>query len=116
MILPFKFFQGRPSIISRYNMADLLVGGIPVDVSNSNELQTHFFHGPTQHHGFYVGVQNTQLELIYDGDMDELSVTAMVDELKYRYRNYVSINEQVIGFMEDFLNEHLDGTSTIRYV
>ena len=37
MILPFKFFQGRPSIISRYNMADLLVGGIPVDVSNSNE-------------------------------------------------------------------------------
>jgi hypothetical protein len=48
--------------------------------------------------------------------MDELSVRSMVDELKYRYTNYVSINEQVIGFMEDFLNEHLDGTSTIRYV
>jgi hypothetical protein len=47
--------------------------------------------------------------------MDELSVRAMIDELKYRYRNYIC-NEQVIGFMEDFLNEHLDGTSTIRYV
>jgi len=80
------------------------------------EPQTHFFSGPTQHLGFYVGVQNTQLELIYDGDMDELSVRAMVDELKYRYRTYISINEQVIGFMEDFLNEHLDGTSTIRYI
>jgi len=80
------------------------------------EPQTHFFYGPTQHLGFYVGVQNTQLELIYDGDMDELSVRAMVDELKYRYRTYLSINEQVIGFMEDFLNEHLDGTSTIRYI
>jgi hypothetical protein len=63
-----------------------------------------------------VGIQNIQLELIYDGDMDELSVMAMVDELKYRYTNYVSINEQVLGFMEDFLNEHLDGTSTIRYI
>jgi hypothetical protein len=63
-----------------------------------------------------VGVHNTQLELIYDGDMDELSVRAMVDDLKYRYIIYVSINEQVLGFMEDFLNEHLDGTSTIRYI
>ena len=81
-----------------------------------DEPQTHFFRGPTQHHGFYVGIQNTQLELIYDGDMDELSVISMIDELKYRYMNYVSINEQVLGFMEDFLNEHLDGTSTIRYV
>jgi hypothetical protein len=92
-----------------------LVGGVPVEVITSNEPPTHFFSVPTQHLGFYVGVQNTQLELIYDGDMDELSVRAMVDELKYRYANYVSINEQVIGFMEDFLNEHLDGTSTIRY-
>ena len=61
-----------------------------------------------------MGVQNTQLELIYDGDMDEISVISMIDELKYRYMNYVSINEQVLGFMEDYLNEHLDGTSTIR--
>jgi hypothetical protein len=92
-----------------------LVGGMPVEVITSNEPPTYFFSGPTQHLGFYVGAQNTQLELIYDGDMDELSVRAMIDELKYRYRNYIC-NEQVIGFMEDFLNEHLDGTSTIRYV
>ena len=111
MVNQFKFFEGRPKRLYHY---DLLVGGIPVEVSNSNEPQTHFFYGPTQHLGFYVGAQNTQLELIYDGDMDELSVRAMIDELKYRYRNYIC-NEQVIGFMEDFLNEHLDGTSTIRY-
>jgi hypothetical protein len=92
-----------------------LVGGVPVEVITSNEPPTYFFSGPTQHLGFYVGAQNTQLELIYDGDMDELSVRAMIDELKYRYRNYIC-NEQVIGFMEDFLNEYLDGTSTIRYV
>jgi hypothetical protein len=92
-----------------------LVGGMPVEVITSNEPPTYFFSGPTQHLGFYVGAQNTQLELIYDGEMDELSVRAMIDELKYRYRNYIC-NEQVIGFMEDFLNEHLDGTSTIRYV
>jgi hypothetical protein len=55
-----------------------LVGGVPVEVITSNEPPTHFFSGPTQHLGFYVGVQNTQLELIYDGDMDELSVIAMV--------------------------------------
>jgi hypothetical protein len=112
MVNQFKFFEGRPKRLYHY---DLLVGGMPVEVSNSNEPQTHFFHGPTQHLGFYVGAQNTQLELIYDGDMDELSVRAMIDELKYRYRNYIC-NEQIIGFMEDFLNEHLDGTSTIRYV
>lgn len=112
MVNQFKFFEGRPKRLYHY---DLLVGGIPVEVFNLNESRTHFFSGPTQHLGFYVGAQNTQLELIYDGDMDELSVRAMIDELKYRYRNYIC-NEQVIGFMEDFLNEHLDGTSTIRYV
>ena len=82
-----------------------------------DEVREHIrdmFRDATQHHSFYVGTQNTQLELIYDGDMDEISVISMIDELKYRYMNYVSINEQVMGFMEDFLNEHLDGTSTIR--
>ena len=84
-----------------------------------DEVREHIrdmFRDATQHHSFYVGTQNTQLELIYDGDMDEISVISMIDELKYRYMNYVSINEQVLGFMEDFLNEHLDGTSTIRYI
>ena len=82
-----------------------------------DEVREHIrdmFRDATQHHSFYVGTQNTQLELIYDGDMDEISVISMIDELKYRYMNYVSINEQVLGFMEDYLNEHLDGTSTIR--
>ena len=85
-------------------------------VAQTREYITDMFRDATQHHSFYVGVQNTQLELIYDGDMDEISVISMIDELKYRYMNYVSINEQVLGFMEDYLNEHLDGTSTIRYI
>ena len=79
-----------------------------------DEPQTHFFHGPTQHHGFCAGVHNTQLILHYEGDMDIESVRAMTWDLTTRYANYVSINEHVIGFMEAFLNEHLDGTSTIR--
>ena len=83
-------------------------------VEEVREYITDMFRDATQHHSFYVGTQNTQLELIYDGDMDEISVISMIDELKYRYMNYVSINEQVLGFMEDYLNEHLDGTSTIR--
>ena len=78
-----------------------------------DEPQTHFFHGPTQHHGFCAGVHNTQLILYYEGDMDIESVRAMTWDLTTRYANYVSINEHVIGFMEAFLNEHLDGTSTI---
>ena len=85
-------------------------------VEEVREYITDMFRDATQHHSFYVGTQNTQLELIYDGDMDEISVISMIDELKYRYMNYVSINEQVLGFMEDYLNEHLDGTSTIRYI
>lgn len=85
-------------------------------VEQTREHIRDMFRDATQHHSFYVGTQNTQLELIYDGDMDEISVISMIDELKYRYMNYVSINEQVLGFMEDYLNEHLDGTSTIRYI
>jgi len=84
-------------------------------VAQTREYITDMFHNDAQTHGFCVGAQNTQLELIYNGDMDELSVRAMIDELKYRYRNYI-FNEQVLGFMEDFLNEHLSGTSTIRLV
>ena len=79
-----------------------------------DEPQTHFFRGRTQHHGFCAGVHNTQLILHYEGDMDIESVRAMTWDLTTRYANYVSINEHVIGFMEAFLNEHLDGTSTIR--
>ena len=81
-------------------------------VEQTREYITDMFRD-AQTHEFCVGAQNTQLELIYNGDMDELSVRSMIDELKYRYRNYI-FNEQVIGFMEDFLNEHLSGTSTIR--
>ena len=111
MIKPFKFFEGRPKRLYHY---DLLVGGIPVEVLNSNEPQTHFFHGPTQHHGFCAGVHNTQLILHYEGDMDIESVRAMTWDLTNRYTNYVSITEHVILFMENYLNEHLSGTSTIR--
>lgn len=43
------------------------------------------------------------------------SVRAMVWDLQFRYANYVSINEQVIDFMEDHLNQHLNGISRIIF-
>ena len=98
MIKPFHFFKG-------YVYSDEYIV--------SNEPQTHFFRD-AQTHEFCAGVHNTQLILYYEGDMDIESVRAMTWDLTTRYANYVSINEHVIGFMEAFLNEHLDGTSTIR--
>ena len=68
----------------------------------------------TQTHEFCVGIYRTQLTLHYEGDMDIASVEAMILDIQVRYTNYVSINEQIIGFVEDYLNEHLSGTSTIR--
>ena len=84
-------------------------------VDEVREYITDMFRDATQHHSFYVGVQNTQLELIYDGDMDEISVMSMMDELKYRYRTCIYFSNLTLNNMEDFLNEHLDGTSTINY-
>lgn len=83
-------------------------------VDEVREHITDMFNNQPQHHGFYVGVHNTQLILEYEGDMDMESVRAMIHELRCRYMNCVSINEQVLGFMEDYVNEHLSGTSTIR--
>ena len=82
-------------------------------VAQTREYITDMFRD-AQTHGFCAGVHNTQLILHYEGDMDIESVRAMTWDLTNRYTNYVSINEHVIGFMEDYLNEHLDGTSTIR--
>ena len=82
-------------------------------VEEVREYITDMFRD-AQTHGFCVGVHNTQLILHYQGDMDIESVRAMTWDLTNRYANYVSINEHVIGFMENYLNEHLDGTSTIR--
>lgn len=82
-----------------------------------DEVREHIrdmFNDETQTHAFYVGVNNTHLILEYVGDMDIESVRAMTFDLQHRYMNYVSINEQIMGFMENYLNEHLDGTSTIR--
>jgi hypothetical protein len=81
-------------------------------VAQTREYITDMFNDETQTHSFYVG--NSHLILEYRGDMDVQSVRAMTWDLTTRYINYVSINEQVLGFMEDYLNEHLDGTSTIR--
>lgn len=80
-----------------------------------DEVREHIrdmFNDETQTHAFYVG--NTHLILEYRGNMDVQSVRSMTWDLTTRYVNYVSINEQVLGFMEDYLNEHLNGTSTIR--
>jgi hypothetical protein len=87
-------------------------------VLDENWYQNYIPYVPNnaQHHGFYVGVPNTQLELIYDGDMDELSVRSMLDELIYRYRTCIYFTNLTLNNMEDFLNEHLSGTSTIRYI
>ena len=74
----------------------------------------NIFNDEPQIHGFTVGIHNTQVVLEYRGDMDIESVRSMTWSLKYRYANYVSIGEQVLGFMEDYLNEHLNGRSIIR--
>ena len=82
-------------------------------VEQTREYITDMFRD-AQTHGFCAGVHSTQLILHYEGDMYIESVRAMTWDLTNRYANYVSINEHVIGFMENYLNEHLDGTSTIR--
>lgn len=64
-------------------------------------------------YGFEVGINNTRVNLNYIGDSDDMSILSMIDELKIRYAPYVSINQQIMGFMEDFLNEHLPGISII---
>ena len=82
-------------------------------VEQTREYITDMF-SDAQTHGFCAGVHNTQLILHYEGDMDIESVRAMTWDLTNRYANYVSINEHVIGFMENYLNEHLNGRSTLR--
>jgi hypothetical protein len=99
MVNQFKFLQSNDVTVLDENWYQNYVPYVPND---------------TQTHGFCVGVHRTQLILHYEGDMDIESVRAMTWDLQFRYANYVSINEQIIGFMEDFLNEHLSGTSTIR--
>ena len=69
-----------------------------------------------QIYNFCVGVHHNQVRLRYEGDINPESVWMEINGLQFRYANYVSINEQVLGFMEDYLNEHLSGTSTIRLV
>jgi len=82
-------------------------------VEQVREYITDMFRD-AQTHEFCVGIYRTQLTLHYEGDMDIASVEAMILDIQVRYTNYVSINEQIIGFVEDYLNEHLSGTSTIR--
>jgi len=82
-------------------------------VEQTREYITDMFRD-VQTHEFCVGIYRIQLTLHYEGDMDIASVEAMILDIQVRYTNYVSINEQIIGFVEDYLNEHLSGTSTIR--
>ena len=83
-------------------------------VAQMREYITDMFHNDAQTHGFCAGVNRTQLTLHYEGDMDIESVRAMLHDLTYRYRTCVSFSDFTLNNMEDFLNEHLSGTSTIR--
>ena len=83
-------------------------------VAQTREYITDMFHNDAQTHGFCAGVNRTQLTLHYEGDMDELSVRSILHDLTYRYRTCVSFSDFTLNNMEDFLNEHLSGTSTIR--
>jgi hypothetical protein len=83
-------------------------------VAQTREYITNMFHNDAQTHGFCTGVNRTQLILHYEGDMDIESVRAMLHDLTYRYRTCVSFSDFTLNNMEDFLNEHLSGTSTIR--
>ena len=81
-----------------------------------DEVREHIrdmFREP-QTHGFCAGVNRTQLTLQYEGDMDIESVRAMLHDLTYRYRSCIYFSDLTLNNMEDFLNEHLDGISTIR--
>jgi hypothetical protein len=82
-------------------------------VEQTREYITDMFRD-AQTHGFCAGVNRTQLILHYEGDMDELSVRSILLDLTYRYRTCVSFSDFTLNNMEDFLNEHLSGTSTIR--
>lgn len=85
-------------------------------VGQVRDYITDMFHNDAQTHGFCTGVNRTQLILHYEGDMDELSVRSILLDLTYRYRTCVSFSDFTLNNMEDFLNEHLSGTSTIRYI
>jgi len=122
MINQFKFFQGEAT--KERIIADYMVADIPVEISNSIDstiLDSNWYQNYTryvpneqQRHGFCAGVHRTQLLLHYEGDIDIESVRAMLHDLTYRYRTCVSFSDFTLNNMEDYLNEHLSGTSTIR--
>ena len=82
-------------------------------VEQTREYITDMFREP-QHYSFYAGAQNARLELQYEGDMDNQSVRAMLHDLTYRYRTCLYFSDLTLNNMEDYLNEHLSGTSIIR--
>jgi hypothetical protein len=81
-------------------------------VAQTREFITDMFRD-AQTHGFCTGINRTQLILHYEGDMDIESIRAMLHDLTYRYRTCVSFSDFTLNNMEDFLNEHLSGTSRI---
>jgi hypothetical protein len=85
------------------------------DIINYVDVGNVRFQVGQQRHVFYVGVYCTQLILYYEGDMDIESVRSMLIDLTIRYRTCIYFTNLTLNNMEDFLNEHLDGTSTIRY-
>lgn len=99
MVNQFKFLQSNDTTVLDENWYQNYVPYVP------NDAQTH---------GFCAGVNRTQLTLHYEGAMDIGSVRAMLHDLTYRYRTCVSFSDFTLNNMEDFLNEHLSGTSTIR--
>ena len=82
-------------------------------VEQTREYITDMFREP-QHYSFYAGAQNARLDLEYEGDMDNQSVRAMLHDLTYRYRTCLYFSDLTLNDMEDYLNEHLSGTSIIR--
>jgi hypothetical protein len=101
MVSQFKFLQSNDTTVLDENWYRNYITYVP------NDAKTHVF---------YVGVYCTQLILHYEGDMDIESVRSMLIDLTIRYRTCIYFTNLTLNNMEDFLNEHLDGTSTIRYV
>ena len=83
-------------------------------VEQTREYVTDIVHNRTQHYSFYAGAQNARLDLEYEGDMDNQSIRAMLHDLTYRYRTCLYFSDLTLNNMEDFLNEHLNGRSTLR--
>jgi len=62
---------------------------------------------------FTVGFNSTNLVLYYNGDMDEMSIHAMIYQMKVQYDNFI-VGDLIRLKMECEMNMHLQGISILN--